>query len=518
MWKSCIIASSLLFIFSCRQWNDQDLFIPEVFINDHNAALIIIKNQGHDKITQKGIKLKVIWDQDYQFEFLLDTMDPHFRNPRDSSIIKLPVTVNQGRHTVFAQIDVDHVLAESNEDHNYYSRSLLAQTKNTEYSYHSPISNKTFNKELYLDKMQTLPFANQVIWYEGNKPFILSFWQTDWQNALLKHIQAYYQDSFTPIQDTFDTHISREAAFEIYLKYIAHALVLDQENLVPWKVTDFTPEEIGALWKSNNLFSFDSINHLYQWTYESGGGIKVLDPLPVFAFGTSLNSGFTTPREAIYRFLTWTRAYLNHTESSSKIKFQNPEFMLYPLPGEVHRTESCWATSGLLLEYSRALNIPIIRSTITLHNGIHSQFSYPSENIYVTHADDIYDPLFYPIGNPASADDMSLNKVEYRDFMSTPIFCVNDSCHSTGTQHTYDRRRYLITKAFNSQSGKLYQASAINELKSILRGDEFPSLLAPIFSEAESKQIEARLKKSNPNMSMINTLYHRYVDAKNNTR
>lgn len=518
MWKSCIIASSLLFIFSCRQWNDQDLYIPEAFINDHNTALIVIKNQGHDKIDQTGIKLKVIWDQNYHVEFLLDTMDPHFRNPRDSSIIKLPFMVSQGRHTLFAQIDADNVLAESNEDHNYYSRSLLVQTQNPEFRYHSPISGKPFNRNLYLEKMQTPPFANQVIWYEGNKPFILSFWQTDWQNALLDHIQAYYQDGFTPVQDTLDTPISREAAFEIYLNYIAHALVLDQENVVPWKATDFKPEEIGTLWNSKNFFSFDSINHLYQWTYEAGGGIKALDPLPVFAFGQSLNRGFTTPREAIYSFLTWARAYLNHKESSSNIKFQNPEFMLYPLPGEVHRTESCWATSGLLLEYSKALNIPIIKSSIALHNGIHSQFAYPTENIYVTHADDVYDPLFYPVGNTTSIADVSLNKVEYHDFLSKPVLCLNDSCHTNGTQHTFDRRRYLITKAFHSQSGTLYHTAANHDLKTMLRGDEYPSLLVPVFSESENKQMEARIKKNNPNMSMINTLYHRYVNAKNNTR
>jgi hypothetical protein len=111
-----------------------------------------------------------------------------------------------------------------------------------------------------------------------------------------------------------------------------------------------------------------------------------------------------------------------------------------------------------------------------------------------------------------------LNGEEYKDFMAKKMICQADSCHSAGGQHTFDRRRYLITKALQSNSGILIKAAATNELKSILRGDEFPSLLAPIFTDSESKQIESSLNQESSNISMINTLYHRYLYAKNNTR
>ncbi len=518
MWKSCVLASSLLILFSCQRWNDQDLYIPEVFINDNQSAFVIVKNQGHDKILQQGIKLRVNWDDSLQFVFLLDTMDPHFRYPRDSSIIKLPISVSRGVHRVFAHIDADQVLTESIEDQNYYSKTLISGSDTGAISFHSPIASKFFPEDIYLEKMQTIPFANRVVWYEGNQPFILSFWQANWKKDLLEHIRLYYQDSNWTIKDTLSDEVTRETAFDIYLNYIAHALVLDHEKIVPWQVSNFKSEDIGLLWDSRNYFSYDSVRHVYHWSYESGGGVKGLNPIPILSFAQALNTDFTSPGKAIDQFLKWTRAYLNHTETMSKIQFQDPVSVFFPMSGNVHRTESCWATSGLLLEYSRALNIPIFKSSIPLHNGIHAQISFPTENIYLSHADDIYDPLFYPIGNDMPLNKLYLNSKEYTDFMSKKIKCLGDSCHTTGSQHTYDRRRYLITKAWQAKSGVLIRAASDNELKSILRGDEFPQMLAPFFTDTESKQIEASLKQEKSNISMINTLYQRYIRAKNNTR
>ena len=102
-------------LFSCRTWQDSDLYIPEVFINEKNELYLILKNAGHTYIDRQHIDLVVYWDEDQRIVFDLDSLDPHFRNGGDSSIILLPFIPGLNAHHILARVDTKNVLPESDE-------------------------------------------------------------------------------------------------------------------------------------------------------------------------------------------------------------------------------------------------------------------------------------------------------------------------------------------------------------------------------------------------------------------
>ena len=115
----------ILCLWSCRTWQEKDLYIQEIFINDKDDPYLILKNQGHSYIDEQGIDLIVHWDENQVITFDLDSIDPHFRQGGDSSIIPLPFISGNLAHHVSAQVDSKNKLIESDEDHNIYSRTIL---------------------------------------------------------------------------------------------------------------------------------------------------------------------------------------------------------------------------------------------------------------------------------------------------------------------------------------------------------------------------------------------------------
>jgi hypothetical protein len=114
-----------LIIGACQRWQDRDLVIPEIFINEKNELYLILKNAGHTFIDQQHIDLVVYWDDTAKIIFDLDSLDPHFRKGGDSSIIPLPF-IPRSSHHVLARVDPGNVLIESDEDQNIYSRTIQA--------------------------------------------------------------------------------------------------------------------------------------------------------------------------------------------------------------------------------------------------------------------------------------------------------------------------------------------------------------------------------------------------------
>ncbi len=510
---------SIFILFSaCAHWEDKDLYIPEVFINSKHESYLILKNQGHSRINEKGILLKVTWDYNQSKEYLLDTLDPHFRKPGDSSIVKLPFTTDGKCHFIFARIDESNIVSESDEDHNIYSK-LLCEDNAMSSSYTYPLTSKYDEKE-YKNLMEAVPFANQVIWYESDKPYILSFWPPLWKQQLLKKIQSGYTGFQTYQTDSLPGILSHDEAFDIFLNYIAHSFILEKEKLVPWSVHDFPPNIIGDLWNSKNYFRYDSIHLIYELDYESSGGVHVEHPISSYSFGGLLNNQFTSPHDAIYNLLEWARAFLFHVDVGSQINFQSIPKIWFPEKGQIHQVSSCWATSGLILDYCRALNIPVIKSSIELHNGIHAQLFFPTEYCHLTHADDLYDPLFFPVNHHFPISDILLNPSAYTKMVNANRICQNDSCQTKGAQQTYDRRRYLLNQAIKNQGAEILikNSEPISSIRALLRGDEFPGLLVPVFNVMEQDQIIQRLNQIPIDRQRLTYLFSRYQSCKNNFR
>ncbi len=509
-------------IISCHTWQDKDLYIAEVFINPREEVYLILKNQGNTIIEEQGIDLVYYWDHQSKVVINLDSIDPHFRKPGDSSIIRLDILPRQNSHRILARIDPEDKVAESDEDHNTYSKTLMQAVDAPVSVYQYPAIHKTFEEKTYRSYFSQGRFAELVIWRVGGKQYKLSQWPSVWKEQLLEHIRQIYTNSLVIYPDTVPVTYTSDEAFDLYLGYIAHSLYVEQEHLVPWSVNDFNPTALSELWDGAYFFYWDSLNQIYALDYTAGGGIQLVHPVSTYLFARGIQPRdlYGTADQTIHALVQWSRAYLLHTENSSKIRYQSVPTTWYPIKGEVHSVTSCWAMGGLMMEYARALNLPIQRRQIDLHNGLHTLIRFPAMGKTITHADDIYDPLFYPVYQDIPATSMMMTDDETDQLLKSRRYCIQDSCHTIGTQHTYDRRKLLMQKALNYGSGFLYlqHDSGKSTFKSYLRGDEFYTFLKPIYTDDEIKEIEASLYQSRPDESMILNHYRRYEACKSYRR
>jgi hypothetical protein len=501
----------------CTSWQDQDLFIEEVFINARQEVYIVIKNLGHTPIHQKQIRLNITWNEEPSFSILLDTVDPHFRKSNDSSIIRLPVIPRPGGQSVAALIDVDNVVNESNENHNFYFKRLGIDSADPIFYY--PKFQNVYNAGGYDSLMEKPPFANQVIWYEAGQPYTLSFWPNHWKSALHQKIKAAYDHIPIPITENLNTEFERDQAFDIYLSYIAHAMILEMEQLLPWTIQHQKWEDLGYLWNSQNYFDWDPIYNLYRLDYQAAGGISLWHPIVAFHFASQLYPTLSTIFQLEENILTWSRNYLHHDESNVLIQYQRPVDILYPAYGHYSKVYSCWATAGLLLEIGRAMNFPVKKFMLELHNGHHAGIQLMGHDLYLLHADDLYDPLFYAVTKPMPVQTCLWNTREYQQFLAKKQYCIKDSCHTPGTQHSFDRRQALLDRAIRSNSDHLayLAASSTAQFKSVLRGDEFPSFLRPLTDPTTIDLLERKFAQLAEN-SNLDIKMKRFLASKKHTR
>ena len=238
-----------------------------------------------------------------------------------------------------------------------------------------------------------------------------------------------------------------------------------------------------------------------------------------YYFVKSLAGQSRNPENTITAVLNWMKAELSHAQAENTLNYQFPEDIYYPKKGNTHSIHSCWASAGLLVDIGRSLNLPIAKSQIALHNGLHAQIDLLVSDEHITHADDIYDPLFYSL-DPLSNNllPFKISDSDYQNFIKIKPYCKNDTCHTTGQQNSSERRRYLVQKALDTKSKNLWLRQKEGHLKAYLRADDFPTLLSPPFNEQEQKEIDLRLYQAFNQKERTKLVYERYVACKNNIR
>ncbi|HNR07235.1 MAG TPA: hypothetical protein PKM27_07970 [Saprospiraceae bacterium] len=497
-----------------------DLYIPEVFINARQEVYLILKNQGNTFIPHRNLELEVCWDDSSMVRFNLDSMDPHFRYPGDSSIFQLPFKVQRSRHLVKARVDRLNQLAESDEVHNVYSRTLKTDFPEAPVPLTYFPGSKRFEPAKYLDLILQAPFASGILWYEDHVVYPVAYWRKAWKDQLISKLGAIYSGTPVPLPDTLPWSLSRDVAFGVYLNYIAHSLWLEMEKEVPWSLRGMNPDDLSGLWDARQFFEWDSLSREYHPGYQISGAVSPQHPLVSYRFAAFLNGLPEDIPGSIRRFLDWGRAYLVHAEGKGLPVFQTAKDIYYPESGQLHAVNSCWASGGLMADYCRAFNIPVRRHNIELSNGIHNQLEFPTEAWYLVHADDMYDPLFYPLPGSISSTRMLFNKSEFNQMLRGRPHCLEDSCHSKGTQLSFERRRNLLSKALDLNSGylMLQYDQGRNKFREFIRGDRFEKFLVPLFNEEEERAMMEKIKAAKPDYHFLSTLYERFEACKNNRR
>lgn len=223
-------------------------------------------------------------------------------------------------------------------------------------------------------------------------------------------------------------YATNEQAIDVYLAQIAHALYLDMRGLVPWRLEDFSGEELSYLFMSSNYFR--------AFTASDGTMYYIVDRV---SFQRTTENILNDPRD-IYEFLdeegllaedqertamnlsVWFQQNLFHWGNAPKdaffqtYPFLNDRIHPQPTPDQgnvVVAIEGCWSASRLYVDLMRVMNIPVKMTHNRLmghdgreghHAGLAFHWRDGDRARYLIHSDYLYTqtPFYDPM--PANGD------------------------------------------------------------------------------------------------------------------
>ncbi len=194
-------------------------------------------------------------------------------------------------------------------------------------------------------------------------------------------------------------------AWPLYLAHVAHALMVEIRDLVPWSLCDY-----DYLTEMFHVLSGQSFFWITQNTVYPGHTVRnpltPSHPTVTFSFMVQNNLIGTTRLETIAKVLNWARGM---THFSGPFTTKNMEnywqyrgnppvsrvidgtiFDPNVYPGPRHWTVGCSGTMGFLQEVLRAVNIPEDNTYVSNPACPHATPYFPSEDRYLSHGDDPY--------------------------------------------------------------------------------------------------------------------------------
>lgn len=249
----------------------------------------------------------------------------------------------------------------------------------------------------------------------------------------------------------------------IYLKWVAHSLLLEIYNIIPWSIRDYDSESLNSLFDSSY-----TMRRLPNGTFVLGFDHFFWSPNRRQILGTTLITGpiYTykflqeyhivdeqnaTRLNSIKNILTWCRDHMAHFYGNFNCQncqnhwghFGNPPFIKVAegtnaangqggFYGWSHWTAGCYGTTSFIRHALRAINIPA--QLVVVCSSKHYTITFPTENVFICHGDDPYNSTFKNSG--LDVDAILLPAPMFQtifgiDFNS-PLNPYNASCSSVG--------------------------------------------------------------------------------------
>ena len=190
--------------------------------------------------------------------------------------------------------------------------------------------------------------------------------------------------------------VDEATAWEYFLAYVAHALVVEIARLVPWRLKDYPSDQLSQLLSVKGLFEYASAANAYLVSGATPG-----DPVRAYQFLSGKQFMRLARRDTIGSLLDWCRANLSHfwgvlDPTGAQAHWQYNGYppvervisgTTHPQYGFAHWTGGCWGTTSFLKAVLRTINIPVEKAAA---DG-HATPRFMSENLYLSHGDDPYD-------------------------------------------------------------------------------------------------------------------------------
>lgn len=274
-------------------------------------------------------------------------------------------------------------------------------------------------------------------------------WPDEWKERLHEFYTAYENDEPLSLEDPLPlaspyirAYRNANLARDVYLAQVAHVLWLDNARIVPWRLEDWSDNEMSCLLSSKVLFSarenlwedvFNNEPVYYEPVFaNTDASYNILgDPRIPFQFmesepeeGKSLLA--STPEETCMALSEWFHDYLWHSTGEMRTSGEVNVFFYdhplledrlerYDIPpyGEVYVVIGCWDASALFADLARSVNIPVKKvvnnienpgGTIEQHSGLIYDWQGGSgTGRYLIHTDNLYFQDFHYFKDPSPA-------------------------------------------------------------------------------------------------------------------
>ena len=196
----------------------------------------------------------------------------------------------------------------------------------------------------------------------------------------------------TATNGTTSVYLSTIEVARIHAAKTAHAVWLDRNALVPWRLRDYVPDHLRGLFAKTNLFNPQSSTVFYF--------VSVVDPTPTVAWQYALQHGLirTNVLETIHAVLEDCRSDFLHGSSSSGdpacaytlARALTNYSTLRWRPARITRS-GCHSATRVILGLLRSMNIPGYETaTGEYFLSGHSEVVLPCIGRVLPHGDHIY--------------------------------------------------------------------------------------------------------------------------------
>jgi hypothetical protein len=322
------------------------------------------------------------------------------------------------------------------------------------------------NLETWLESQPSI--RNAIRWQAPNRrTYSYSEW-TDAQKAQLasacKNLRRANGSGlpeappFSVFQDSVEiwsTNIEPDLAWKYYIAYLAQSIMAEARSWLGWSLNEYTDAELALLFDSRYLYTYrDGLGKYIVTKMYNNESIGISDygaampgdPGRIFAFLYDSEMLGATRRQTIENLMGWCRTHLVHyngvNDPANLLNywqyggFAPVERMIQgtictsqPAVGLQHWTAGCWGTTAFLRLVLRTANIPVLATRLRCPDvRFHSTPYFASENLYLSHGDDLYGHLSHatpPIPESEYLIDQARFDVWFGDAVSDEQSCNN---------------------------------------------------------------------------------------------
>ena len=226
-------------------------------------------------------------------------------------------------------------------------------------------------------------------------------------DELLIFTREEKQAKQVPHLDETNIYKAHDVARNVYFAHVAHVIYLDTKNIVPWKLNDYSENELRYLVPSSNIMSMiklregEDVYANHRPGQEDASRAILGSPRVPYNFlknepEKGANSIGNNQAETIGNLSAWLADYLYHNPGPpfsyqsymrenpyltdrlrrQTVSTQGEEINVYLSP------RGCWSASDLIADLLRSVNIPIQKVTNRLETVGRDRFAQHSGIIY----------------------------------------------------------------------------------------------------------------------------------------